>query len=386
MLNFEIDRKYLVETLQGLVRIDSVNPGLVEGAAGEAEIARYTASRLGQLGLQVQLHEPVPGRVSVTGLWPGSGGGRSLMLNAHYDTVGVEGMEEPFSGRIEEGRLLGRGAYDMKAGLAASMAAVKALMEAGFKPSGDIVLAAVADEEHASLGTSDLLKRFTVDAAIVTEPSQLEICTAHKGFIWLEVETRGRAYHGSRFDKGIDANMRMGRFLHQLETLERDLRARPPHPLLGPPSLHAAQIQGGTSPSVYAASCRLTIERRTLPGEGADQVEEEIRSILRRLEAEDESFRASLRIGLVREPFEIGADAAIVATLEEACRNVLGRLPPHCGQNPWMDSALLSAAGIETAVIGPSGGGAHSDREWVDLDSVHDLSAILARAAAAYCH
>ncbi|HSR53742.1 MAG TPA: ArgE/DapE family deacylase [Acidobacteriota bacterium] len=385
MLNFEIDRKYLVEVLQGLVRINSVNPALVEDAPGEAEIAGYTAQLMQDLGLEVHRHEPSPGRVSVVGRLPGQGQGRSLMLNAHYDTVGVEGMPEPFSARIQDGRLYGRGAYDMKASLAASLAALKALQEAGCRPLGDVLIAAVADEEHASLGTADLIPRYPVDAAIVTEPSQLEICLAHKGFMWLQVETQGRAYHGSRPDEGIDANMHMGCFLYRLQALERELRRRPPHRLLGPPSLHAAQVKGGTSPSIYAASCTLTVERRTIPGESAEQVEEEIRSILERLEKEDPDFKASLQVGLVREPFEVSPRAKIVGALETACRDVLGCIPPHAGQNPWMDSALLSAAGVETVVFGPSGAGAHSDNEWVDLDSVHSLSAILAQTTAAYC-
>ena len=135
------------------------------------------------------------------------------MLNAHYDTVSAEGMAEPFAAALRQGRLYGRGAYDMKAGLAANMAAAKALVDAGISLRGDLLVAAVADEEYASLGTADLLSRYQVDGAIVTEPTELELCLAHKGFIWFEVETTGRAAHGSRFDLGVDAKMRMGRFL-----------------------------------------------------------------------------------------------------------------------------------------------------------------------------
>jgi acetylornithine deacetylase len=241
-MTIPIDHDYLTETLAGLVRINSVNPTLVPGGAGEAEIATYTAASLRGIGLETAVHEPEPGRPSVVGVLRGSGGGRSLMLNAHYDTVGVEGMVEPFSGAVRNGRLYGRGAYDMKGSLAAGMAAAKALVDSGTLLAGDLLVAAVADEEYASLGTADLVKRYKVDAAIVTEPTELDICLAHKGFIWLEVETLGRAAHGSRFDLGIDANMRMGRFLAELDKLEKALLARAGHPLAGPPSLHAAMI------------------------------------------------------------------------------------------------------------------------------------------------
>ncbi|MBS1241038.1 MAG: acetylornithine deacetylase, partial [Gemmatimonadetes bacterium] len=207
----DVNRDFLVQACQDLVRINSVNPVLVPGAPGERAIAVHTAGVFRQLGLEVERHEPEPGRVSVTGRLPGSGGGRSLMLNAHYDTVGVEGMTDPFSGTVADGRLFGRGAYDMKGSLAAMMAAVESLRRAGVPLRGDLVLAAVADEEYGSLGTADLLARVRTDAAIVTEPTNCAVCLAHKGYEWIEVLTEGRAAHGSRFREGVDANIRMGR-------------------------------------------------------------------------------------------------------------------------------------------------------------------------------
>ena len=383
-MNLSIDRTYLHQTLRRLVQINSVNPDLVPGSPGEAEVSRFVAKQLSALGLEVRLHEPRPGRISVVGILPGRGGGPSLMLNAHYDTVGVEGMPDPFSASIREGRLYGRGSYDMKASLAACLAAIKALQDAKHRLRGDLMVAAVADEEYASLGTSDLLQHYSVDGAVVTEPTELEICLAHKGFIWLEVESQGRAYHGSQFSQGIDAIMRMGRFLASLEGLEKELRARPPHPLLGPPSLHASMIEGGTSLSVYSASCRLKIERRTVPGETEDQVRGEIETLLEPLRQADPTFKASLRTILVREPFEVHREAAIVRSVESACRRVLDATPRYCGQNPWMDSALFASAGIETVVLGPVGGGAHSDQEWVDLESVERLAEVLAITAIDY--
>jgi len=386
-MNIPIDHDYLLETLTNLVRFNSINPTLIPGGAGEAAIAAYTAASLTQIGLEVAIHEPEPGRPSVVGILPGlnPAAGRSLMLNAHYDTVGVADMLEPFSGAVRDGRVYGRGAYDMKGSLAACMAAAKALLDAGISLPGSLLVAAVADEEYASLGTADLIQRYTIDGAIVTEPTELDLCLAHKGFIWLEVETSGRAAHGSRFDLGLDANMRMGRFLAELDKLEQALRARPGHPLTGPPSLHAAMIQGGTEYSAYAAKCRLQIERRTIPGESQAPIVAEIQAIVDRLAAADPTFKASVKPLFVRDAFEVSAGATIVQAVHGAATGVLGHEPALVGQTPWMDSALLDAAGVETVVIGPAGAGAHARVEWVDIASVAKLAQILAQTAVAYC-
>jgi acetylornithine deacetylase len=380
-----IDEGYLTATLRDLVRINSINPVLDPAAAGEREIAEYVGRAMGKLGCEVHYHEPQPGRVSVVARLRGSKPGRALMLNAHIDTVDVAGMGEPFSGDIRDGRLYGRGSFDMKGGLAAMMAAVKALADAGCPHGGEILLAGVADEEYASLGTEDLVTRYRPDGAIVTEPTALDICLAHKGFAWIEVETHGRAAHGSRFDLGIDANMRMGRVLADLDRLEQDLRQRPPHPLVGPPSLHAATILGGSGLSTYAASCRLQVERRTIPGETREAIVDEIETIFHRQMARDPSFEADLEVLLVREPFEVSSEAPIVQALAEASADVLGHRPAYVGQTPWMDAALLAAAGVETVIMGATGAGAHAKEEWVDVSSVNRLAACLAEAALRYC-
>jgi len=380
-----VDRDFLFQTLADLIRINSVNPTLVPGGAGEAEISEYVARVLGDIGLDVRKLEPEPARISVLGTISGTGGGRSLMLNAHYDTVGVEGMDEPFSAVIREGKIYGRGSFDMKGSLAAQIAAVKALRDAGIRPRGDVVIAAVADEEYGSLGTMSVVDAIKTDAAIVTEPTAVQICLAHKGYLWIEVEIKGRAAHGSRFREGVDANMRMGRFLAQLDKLEQDLRARTPHPLVGPPSLHAAMLHGGDGLSTYAASCKLQIERRTVPGETEKQAVGEIQAIVDSLSASDATFQAEVRPFFVRNPFEVPRQAEIVKTLARASKAVLGREPNYMGDTPWMDAALLQAAGIETVVMGPGGRGAHAAVEWVEMESVAQMAAILAQTAIEYC-
>jgi acetylornithine deacetylase len=378
-----IDREYVRETLQSLVRIDSVNPSLAPGGRGEAEIAEFVAGSLQAAGLEVERFEPEPGRVSVVGRLRGTGG-KSLMLNAHVDTVSADGMTDPFSAELRDGRIYGRGAFDMKGSLAACMAAAKALV--GSRLRGDVIIAAVADEEYGSLGTRDLIARLPkIDAAIVTEPTALEVCLAHKGYLWIEVVVTGRAAHGSKFEHGIDANLKMGKFLSGLAGLERDLRARDPHPLVGPPSLHAAMLQGGSGLSTYAATSKVQIERRTIPGETETLAIAEIQAIVDALTRTDPHFHATVRCFFSRDPFEVSPGAGIVRCLDRAAAKVRGKPPKHIGDTPWMDAALLQAAGVETVVCGATGAGAHADEEWVDLESVVTLAEMLAETAIEYC-
>jgi len=381
----EADREYFVDTLARLVRIDSINPAFSDGSTNESAAADWTTTEMERLGMSVRRFEAEPGRASVVGVLAGTGGGRSLMLYAHLDTVGIEGMPEPFAAEVRDGKMFGRGAYDMKGGLAASLAAVKALRDSGARLAGDVLIAAVADEEVASIGMQEVLRHVTADAAIVTEPTELEVGLAHKGFSWIEVETFGRAAHGSQFGLGVDANMRMGRFLARLDTLEQELRASEPHPLVGPPSLHAAVLNGGTGASTYAASCRLTMERRMVPGETEELVVGQLRAIADALAAEDPTFRAEVRATLTRDSFEVPAGAAIVRTVLAAAAEVLGRTPVTRGFPFWMDAAFLAKAGVETVVIGGAGAGAHETEEWADIATHVQLATILARTAASFC-
>jgi acetylornithine deacetylase len=385
-MNYSIDRDYIIQTLKDLIRINSANPSLSPDGKGEAELGGYVAGELSKLGLAVDTYHLQPGRVNVVGILKGSGKGRSLLLNAHMDTVGIDGMViDPFGAEIQDGRMYGRGSQDMKGSLAAMLSVAKAFVDGGVELAGDLLITAVADEEYASLGTEDLVKHVKADAAIVTEPTDLTICRAHRGFIWYDVETFGRAAHGSRFEEGIDANMRMGRFLAQLDKLEQELRQRPAHPLTGPPSLHAAQIRGGAEISIYADHCYLQIERRTIPGEMEAQATAELQAIIDRLAAEDPTFKATVKPTFERDPFEVNLDASIVQILDQVIETQLGRKSAHTGQTFWTDAALLAEAGMETVLLGPTGYGLHSAEEWVDLESVVELANILAETAVIYC-
>ncbi len=383
---FKIDADYVINVLQKLVQINSTNPTLSSDGVGEKEIAHYTAECLRALNIPVDLTEVAPNRWNVVGTLRGSGNGRSLLLNAHLDTVSVTGMAEPFSGAIRDGKLFGRGAQDMKGSLAAQLGAAKAILDAGIKLEGDLLITAVADEEDKSIGMDHLVTQYSADAAIVTEPTDLKICRAHRGFIWYDVKTKGRAAHGSRYQEGIDANMRMGRFLAELDKLEKELLQRPPHALAGPPSLHASKLSGGTEISVYSSECLLEMERRTAPGETEPQCTAELQTIIDKLAKADETFNATLKPSFIRDPFSIEENAPIVQAVHQATTQQLGQSPEHMGVSFWTDAAILAAQGIDTVIIGPTGAGLHSAEEWVEIQSVLDLTHILAETAVNFCN
>ncbi|PIE82363.1 MAG: acetylornithine deacetylase [Chloroflexi bacterium] len=380
-----IDEKYTLQTLIDLVQINSVNPGVADDGPGEAEAALYISTAMRQLGLDVTVYNLGSERMNVVGTLKGKGNGRSLLLNAHMDTVEVVGMEDPFGAVVEEGRLYGRGAQDMKGSLAAMLGAAKALVDADVELAGDLLVTAVADEEYESIGTDDLVKHVTADGAIVTEPTDMKLCCAHRGFIWFDVETFGRAAHGSRYWEGIDANMHMGRFLVELKKLEQELRQRPPHPLAGPPSLHASLLNGGSSPSVYSDHCRLRLERRTIPGETIAVAQAELQAIIDRLSAADPTFKATVTPHFSRSALEVAEEAPVVVSLAKAMTAVLHQPPTYAGAAFWTDAAILATAGIDTTVIGPIGDGLHSIEEWVEVQSVFDLAYVLAETAVDFC-
>jgi acetylornithine deacetylase len=373
----------LRDLVADLVAIDSVNPDLVPGGAGEMEIARFIAGWLERAGVEARIDEPAPGRANVIGLARGRGGGRTLLLNGHTDTVGHDGYERPLDPLVEADRLYGRGSFDMKGGTAAAIWACAQAAHLGL--AGDVVVAAVCDEEFASIGTKAVAEQVRADAAIVTEPTDLEICVAHKGFAWLEIEIAGRAAHGSQPQVGVDAIAKAGRVLTGIEDLGRRLASGAGHAVLGPGSVHASLIEGGQDLSSYPERCLVQLERRTVPGESAEVVEHEVRELVAEAARADPELRAEVRTRLVRPPFEISRDAEIVRLLHRHASLALGVPPPVVGWAAWMDSAILAEAGIPSVIFGPGGGGAHELREWVDLASVERCAEVLVAVAGEFC-
>ena len=371
-----------IALLRALVSIDSVNPSLVPGARGEAEVAGAVAEHMRGLGLAVHLQEVAPDRPNVVGVLEGTEPGPSLMFCGHLDTVGVEGMEAPFTADIREGRLYGRGSQDMKGGVAAMIDAARVARARGFT-RGRLIVAAVVDEEYASLGADALVREWRADAAVVTEPTDLQIGVGHKGFAWIEVETRGRAAHGSRPREGRDAILRMGRVLRRLEELDRALQARAPHPIMATASLHASTIHGGHEWSVYPDRCSLQVERRTVTGESAASAEQEILTILETLHEEDPEFNGSARLVFARSAYETPRNHPLPAMLRELSSQRGVQAAP-VGMSFWTDAAILGDAGIPSVLFGPGGAGLHSVEEYVNVDDVLGCRDVLAELALAW--
>jgi acetylornithine deacetylase len=364
----KVSRDPCLQLLCDLIAIDSVNPSLVPGARGEGEIADAIARHLTRIGLDVEVENVAPGRPNVVGVLEGRAPGLTLMLCGHMDTVGVDGMEAPFDPVEREGRIYGRGAQDMKGGLAAMIDAAR-LAAAGGLRRGRLLVAAVVDEEYASAGADALVSRWHADAAIVTEPTDVQIGVAHKGFAWLDVETRGRAAHGSRPREGRDAILRMGRVLQRLEALDRELQLRIPHARLGTPSLHASLIEGGQELSSYPARCGLRMERRTLPGESGSEAVREVFEILEILAAEDPDFRSEVHLRFARPPYEIDPAHPLPRELSTILSS-MGYEAETVGVSFWTDAAVLGAAGIPSVLFGPGGGGLHGCEEYTRAEEV----------------
>jgi acetylornithine deacetylase/succinyl-diaminopimelate desuccinylase-like protein len=370
-----------VELLGALVRIDSVNPGLDPVGAGETQIAAFIADWGRRAGLRVEELEVTHGRPSVILRGGRDTGGRRLLLCGHLDTVSLAGAHDGLTPRVDGDRLYARGAYDMKAGLAAALVAGRDASLAGV--DGQIVVAAVADEEHASLGIQEVLTRLdpaTIDAAVVTEPTERQVGTAHRGFAWTEVVVTGLAAHGSRPHLGADAILAAGCYLVAFDALDQELRSRP-HPFLGPGNLHASLIAGGTGESTIPDRCVFTVERRTLPGETLERVEADVADLLQRCRPADPRLTATARTVLYRAPMETTHDADIVQALLAAAGPETGLAP----MSYWADSAFLAAAGIPTVLYGPEGEGAHAEVEWASRSGTTTAAAVLTRLAQDFC-
>jgi acetylornithine deacetylase len=368
---------------EALVTVDSVNPDLVPGGAGEGELAELVGGWLAERGVHVTFQEAAPGRLNVVGRVAGHGGGRSLMLNAHLDTVGTASMPEALRPLVSEGRMYGRGAHDTKASLAAAMVATVAALDLDLR--GDVLLAAVIDEEAGSKGTEALLAEWAADGGVVLEPTGHRIAPVHKGFVWADVEVRGVAAHGSDPIHGVDAILGMGHVLVELDVLAHGLRERAASSAPAG-SLHASLIGGGRELSTYPDSCTVAIERRTAPGESVEQVLAELNAAVRAARALDPNGRwtAEVSIRFSRPPLTTPRDDPVVVALERSCARVLGSA--EVGPvSFWTDAALMSAAGIPSVVFGVIGDGMHSACEWVDLESMDAVARVLTDVIGAFC-
>ena len=379
----------VLQLLKQLIAVDSVNPSLVPGAAGEAAVARTIAEAMRGIGLTVEIQDVATGRPNVVGTLDGRAAGRSLMFCGHIDTVGVSAMPAPFDPVEKNGRIYGRGSQDMKSGVAAMIDVARVIAEGGGLAAGKLIVACVVDEEHASIGADALVTKWRADGAVVTEPTDLQVAIAHKGFEWVEIETEGRAAHGSRPREGRDAIRLMARVLNGLDALDRQLQARSPHPLLGTASLHASLIEGGRELSSYPDRCHLQMERRTIPGEAPGTAAREVSDLLAKLRSEDPDFKGASKSMFARSSYEIAADHALPQAMLRAHAPYAPHAPdaPHApiGMSFWTDAAILGDAGIPSILYGPTGAGLHSVEEWVETASVLKCRDALVALARDWC-
>jgi acetylornithine deacetylase len=369
-----LSKDAVLELLQDLIRIPSINPTLdPEESEGESALAEFARAWLADRGVNAWLEEAAPGRPNAVA--EVGADGPTLVLCAHIDTVSARRMAiPPFEPRVDGNRVFGRGSYDMKGGVAAAMAAVATLADADL--GGTVKLALVVDEEHSSVGADQFVANHRADACIITEPTEGRLILSHKGFVWAEIVARGTAAHGSRWDLGVSAIAKMGRIITALEHFDRTVLRRRIHPAVGPASLHCAVVDGGVGISTYAPECRLQVERRTLPGETLEQVAAELEAIV-----SETGEEAKIDCYFHRTPLICDADEPIARSLRDAARHITGESPEETGVAYWTDAAIFSAAGIPTLNYGPTGEGAHSAVEWVDLDSVVECARVLTDAA-----
>jgi acetylornithine deacetylase len=383
-MTIDIRRGDATALTRALTRIDSRNPTLSPGAPGEHEIGHALGELLSRWGFTVNLTESAPGRPNLTARI-GPAGSPAMIFAGHLDTVGVEGMShDPFAATMTDGRIYGRGSADMKSGIAAMCAgALRAHDSAGARARGQIIIAAVTDEEYESLGMRSLVSGgLSAEAAILTEPTRLAICPAHRGFVWTEIEFTGRAAHGSRYDIGVDAIRHAGLVLAELDVLEKGALRSRSHPLLGRASLHASTISGGIGMSTYPDRCTLTIERRTIPGETAEHAVQEVRDACDRVMQANPGFSAAVRLLTAQLPSDVSTEAPVVKSLERAL-NAEGLESRIEGMSAWTDAAILNEAGIPAVCFGPGDIAlAHAAEEWVPVNEIEKATDVLARVGA----
>lgn len=370
---------------QTLVQINSSNSD--SGGVGEGAIASYIEAWLEHRGIETHRVEKKQGRPSIVGVVRGTGGGQSIMLNGHIDTVTLQGYHgDALNAHIEDGNMYGRGTADMKSGLAAQMIALASAQGKSLK--GDVILAAVADEESGSLGTTQVLDAgWRADAAIIAEPTGMALVTSHKGIATFVVDIHGVASHGARPDLGVDAICKAGYFLVELDKHAAKLGKRDDQSTVdaGIPNIHCGIINGGEETNSYPATCTINIERRTVAGETAASVESELRVILDKLAVEVPGFKFSLRLTSYQAPYFIEKDHSFVRMVRDFAEQAMLTKPSVRGETFWTDMALLGEAGIPGLVWGPSGYGLHSNKEWVEVDSIKKVADGLINIIAEFC-
>ena len=378
------------QLLSDLVRIESVTPWLIPDGVGEAALQRFIADWMADLpGVEVWFEEVAPGRPNLFARLTGAGGGPSLLLNSHADTVGYGNWRDRALTPIRDGdRLIGLGVADDKSSCAIGMLALRSLVERGVRLKGDLIVATTVDEEGASIGTFHMLERHRPDAILVLEPERLDdVVVEHQGFGWIDIVVHGRAAHGSDPDQGIDAIVHMAEVIRRLKVLDNTGfgRGADGGSMSGRTVFHTGTIRGGTDYATYPSSCVLGIEIGTQPGEHLSDRVREIQAIFDEVRSIYPGFRGEVNVQIDREPFMPQGYEALFDAIVESAEPVLGRRPRATGLNAWGDSGLCSAAGIPTLCYGVDGGNFHAPDEWVSMPEMVAAVEIVERAIERFC-
>jgi acetylornithine deacetylase len=379
-----VTAKQVSELLSAMVRIESVTPWLIPTGSGEGKIAAFIADWLDGTGADIEITEVEPGRPNVLARLRGTGGGPTLCLNAHSDTVGYEGWpDEALEPRVDGDRMYGLGAADDKGGCAAAMLVLRSLAESGARLRGDLLVACVADEEGVSIGSEYLAREGGIDAAIVIEPQQFthELVIEHQGFGWIDVITHGVAAHGCEPDVGVDAIVHLAEVITRLHRLDRTVFRLQPSLLNGRTVFHTGNISGGTDFATYPSYAKVGIEIGTQPGEHLSDRVAEIEDIFDEIARTEPGFSGQVDVRLDREPFVARGQESLQDVVVKAMAAVLGREPKITGMNGWTDAALLQAAGIPTLLMGSAGGNFHTAGEWASISELVRLCDILEQVA-----
>lgn len=363
------DEDRLIGRLQEVVRIPSENP-----PGNEAAVAEVFRTWCESLGLETEVHEIEPGRPSVIARWNGAGGGPKLTYCSHIDVVPAGDPElwdeDPFSARVSDGFMYGRGTADAKGPCIAALEAVEVLRAAGFQPAGDLQLAFVADEETMGFkGAGGLVERgiMAPDVAVVGEPTSLRVVRGQRGASWLRIRTRGVAGHGSAPERGVNAVRHMAEIVRRLEDSIPDVT----HPLLGGPTISVGTIRGGEKVNIIPAGCVIEVDRRTVPGETTESVLDGIRRVIEGAKEVFPDLEAVIEVAFAGQPFEVPEDADLVGHARASLREATGEDPQVIGFRGASDARFLAEAGAGVILLGPGDIAlAHTARERVELAEV----------------
>lgn len=363
----------------------------------ETEVAKAIYDFFIKEGIEAELFPVTDGRCNIIARMKGTGDGKSLLFTGHTDTVPPYDMRgNPFDAQILDGKMFGRGVVDMKAGLVCMMIAMAAIKRSGTKLSGDLIFAGVIDEEEKSEGTRWYLKNQDLpSAAIVSEPTNMQICIGHRGLEWLEFTFIGKTVHGGKQQEGINAIQKATDFMNRVESRLLPKFKERNHPIIGNSSMNYGLIKGGTQPSTVAGTCVLQMDRRWIPSEKYEDVLKEYQQILDELSAEDETFKGTFKVmdssymedTYIHQAMYTNPDEIIVKVAEQALQQAMGKLLPLGSFPAWTDGGLLNYYGqIPTIVLGPGQlESAHAENEHIEINSIVPAILVYTTIALSYC-